>query len=761
MIMRPIRKLVLAAAAVLVVCIAMLWLLRPDRDDVDPDGTTAARFGQAHGHGAVPEIQRIRSRTDAWSREQDLPGPVELTGTVVDEANAPVAGATVTVTSQPPRTATTDQDGAWAIKELLPRPYRLEAHKDDSFARLGNVVPQTTPRPIVLRLTLGAEVRVRVVDGKTQAPIAGAHVQIRGADSSATSTDDAGWARFRGAPPVEAFVIAASKDGWTSARKIVGAGLAARDAQVFHVELARATTVSGRVVDQSGRTIANATVVATSDEAGAPTDPTSDGVRTDSRGEFTLRDVAPGNVSVKAFHPDFRAGAGTQVAVLANAPVAQVIVTMRRALSVSGRVVDGNGQPAPWAEVHAYADKQTMWNEAGGRHLVADGAGEFRIDGLPPTTIRLVASTADAASSQPRHIDLAPNHDVTDVSLVVDLDGEISGVVIDAQHKPIAGVAVICQPAEAKRVAVRCPGFETTDADGKFHLGGLGGGTYKLVATRSGGSHPAAEVTARTGDDGVQIAVDNLGSISGHLRYSDGTVPDKAHVELQPGRGHTAVVGADGAFAIDQLDAGAFTLLATGGFVTAKQDGVRVAPGQRVDIGTITVERGRILEGSVVDDAGAPVIDARVTASASLRGSAAAEGLGVDLGAAVTATDDHGQFRLTAVPLDATLVVADHPRRGRSAPTPVTDGSMRLVLHSVGSVEGVVAGVDHEGGCFVSVESTKDGLHYGASCDQRGKYRIARIGEGDYHVQVNGPGRLAGLSRDITVAAGQSQRVDF
>lgn len=755
--MRPISKLAILATLVLALAVAIVWLAKPARDG-DSGETSASSSDRAHGLGPIPEIQRIRSHTDAWAREQDLPGPAALHGTVVDESDAPVAGATVTVSSNPPRSVVTDDTGSWKLAELLPRPYRLDARKDRSYARLGNVAP--SPQAIVLRMSLGAEVRVRVVDAATQAPVAGAHVHIHRDAAPPADTDDAGWASFRGAPPVEAFTLDADKPGYASVRKLVSAGLAGQTATVFRVDLERAATLTGRVVDQSGRNIVNATVAAVPAGKPAMTDPMVDGVHTDAKGRFTIADVAPGTLEVRAFHPDFRAGAVTSVTATAGAPGGEVIITMRRAVSVSGRVVDASGEPAAWAEVQVHPELQSLWNGAAGRHVVADAAGEFRIDGLPPTAVRLIASTSVAASSQAKKLDLAANQDVENVELTVDLHGEIAGTIVDGAGAPVAGAAVTCQPAQAKRVAVRCPGFETSDADGHFRLGGLGAGSYRLLASRGVGLAATAQTIATTGETGVHLALASVATVTGQVRFSDGGVPEGARVELSPGRALSRSVASDGTFSIDQIDPGAYTLLAVGSFVARSQPGVHVAAGQRVDVGVIIVERGRTIEGVVVDDRGVPIEGARVVAGASLSGRDVSENLGVHLDAAVTQTDDAGHFKLVAVPPDAKQVVAEHPRHGRTSSVSPGAGPMRLVLHAEASLEGTVAGIDRANACYVTVQSTA-GMRYGTSCDRTGRYRIASIGEGDYHVSVDGPARLAGQSRELSVAAGQSLRLDF
>jgi protocatechuate 3,4-dioxygenase beta subunit len=731
-----------------------------------PELPERAAAGPHAPPGASARNGAAARHAGAWLREEDPPGPLELAGLVVDEAGAPVAGAEVTLQTQPQRLATTGADGAWSFKDLLPRPYRIDARKDDAFGQLVHVLPQAAPRALTIRLALGATVRVRTVAAATGAPLAGVLVQIADVGSSATLTDDAGWARFRGAAPVSAFVVAASKEGFATARRMVSAGLAGGGVRVFHLELAAALSVSGRVVDESGRALADAAVVAAAGDGGVPVEPARDGVRTDARGAFTLGALAAGTVTIRAFHPSFRAGGAAVVSLVPDAPSPEVVIALRRAVTVRGRVVDGHGRPAAWAEVHAYPGKQPLWNGAGARHLVADGEGAFRIDGLPPTSVALLAGGAAAATARPREVDLSANRDVDDVKLVLDLDGFVAGAVVDASGAPVAGATVVCRPADARTTAVRCPGDESTDAQGRFRIGGLPGATFVLAAIRPGGAHPAAEVTAHEGDADVRLVAGEVGAIAGRVRLADGTIPAGARVELQPGAGLAAPIGADGAFALGGLDAGSYSLLVLGDFALKKVDAIRLAAGQKRDLGVVEVERGRTLRGTVVDAAGAPVADARVIAGSGLTGADVGEGLGANLGAQATLTDEHGEFTLAGVPPAATVIVASQPRRGRSEPAPLPGNgdasALRLALVPAASVEGTVPGIGSTESCFVSLEPAgPPGLRYGARCGAHGRYRIDGVTRGDYRAEVQGPPATNGLARSITVAAGQALRLDF
>jgi hypothetical protein len=111
--------------------------------------------------------------------------------------------------------------------------------------------------------------------------------------------------------------------------------------------------------------------------------------------------------------------------------------------------------------------------------------------------------------------------------------------------------------------------------------------------------------------------------------------------------------------------------------------GVRVEPGETVDVGTVTALPGRQVIGRVLDSAGVPVPDARVKLVVQ-----PADGLGGDfaalLGLRSTSTDETGAFAIGGAPenvgepLNALVAFAWHPDHGTSSPVRITASSGAL-----------------------------------------------------------------------------------
>ena len=154
----------------------------------------------------------------------------------------------------------------------------------------------------------------------------------------------------------------------------------------------------------------------------------------------------------------------------------------------------------------------------------------------------------------------------------------------------------------------------TTDGAGAFTIHGLPDGPYKLHAARhaSQGRDDFTDGTsAKTGDTNVKITLASPGSIKGAIAKSDGTPPTIASVRAGFRAGTPA--GPGGAFEMDDLEPGSYDITIHGPeFSDVIKRDVKVEAGKATDLGTLTVARGRVLTGRVIDSNGAPVSGARV-----------------------------------------------------------------------------------------------------------------------------------------------------
>ncbi|HRD99957.1 MAG TPA: hypothetical protein PLV68_01590, partial [Ilumatobacteraceae bacterium] len=172
--------------------------------------------------------------------------------------------------------------------------------------------------------------------------------------------------------------------------------------------------------------------------------------------------------------------------------------------------------------------------------------------------------------------------------------------------------------------------------DGSFAFYGLPTGRYSLRASWPGTAAKARTVALRppvvaeTGARDVRLVLVADGGVRGTVQRNDGVAPAMFTVALGGG---AAFGGGSGEFAITGVPAGKHTLRISGlDFATRTIDGLEVKPGQLLDLGRITVVRGRQLTGKVVRADGSPVAGATVTvtntgaATLSLLGATVGDG---------------------------------------------------------------------------------------------------------------------------------------
>src|SRR5258707_1075722 len=142
------RKLGLALVGIVAVAVAFgLWLWRA-RTPV-----TGQPRGERPNRGAEIDVAP-RALID-----DDPKGALRLEGQVVDADDHPVGGATVVLSSNPPRTATSEADGGFAFDTLVSRPYTLVARAVTPSGIAGPITARLTATsdPVVLKLRAAAK----------------------------------------------------------------------------------------------------------------------------------------------------------------------------------------------------------------------------------------------------------------------------------------------------------------------------------------------------------------------------------------------------------------------------------------------------------------------------------------------------------------------------------------------------------------------------------------------------------------------------
>ncbi|HEY5944367.1 MAG TPA: carboxypeptidase regulatory-like domain-containing protein, partial [Kofleriaceae bacterium] len=137
------------------------------------------------GKGAVTQRPHVSSRPSTQSpsntgvEREDARGDLVLEGQVLDSASQPVGGVSVSLNAFPPRTIVTEEDGSFSFTGLIERRYQVTAASASGVAGPVEISLQANTDPLILRLVRPGRVVVKVVNAASQAPIAGATVDVR------------------------------------------------------------------------------------------------------------------------------------------------------------------------------------------------------------------------------------------------------------------------------------------------------------------------------------------------------------------------------------------------------------------------------------------------------------------------------------------------------------------------------------------------------------------------------------------------------
>ncbi len=460
--------------------------------------------------------------------------------------------------------------------------------------------------------------------------------------------------------------------------------------------------IEGRVVDERGAAVPGATVTFTAHYADLV-------VTTDEQGAF-VGDVALGMIGIAAEHAGF-ADAVTE----AVAPTTLQIVMTRETI-LAGRVIDAATQlPVAGARVRPDGAEDVSW-ASNAESALTDADGRFRIEGLTPGRYRPFAEAIGAKGRVAESFVLGAGETAEDLVIAVGPARRVQGqVLLDGKKACREGWVSLTDPtsmdsADWRRIdengAVLFPAVD----DGKYEVGVECEGATLTVKTPlvvdrdlDGLSWTIARGLAIRGvvvdADGKPVA-----GVSLHASARD----DSTDGDTSSGYAYTA---SDGSFSMVGLRAATYELTADGPMNAGPKEPIVVATtaGRDLEGVRIVMLRGGVVEGVVVDPAGAPVAFARVQS-------------GGGGGTRFATTDAQGKFRLTGLSPGGTwlMVTSD---RGRQLLSPksetdldVQDGKTITTRLVVKRADGFIRGrvVDAEGkpvaGAYVDADRNEYSL---------------------------------------------------
>lgn len=468
----------------------------------------------------VPPLARGEARTGVDLRLA-LSGAV--LATVVDGKGVPVEGASVevlpadekdpdvnlgmirTAVRREASGAKTDARGVLRVAPVAPGPVKVTAsHPDYRGAEQVAVTGPGAETVVSLVLDAGAAIRGKVVDG-AGAPVAGASVSVRrfggGLPVMQTRTTGEDGAFRVGGLSGGGFLLRAQMQGFVDASL---AGLEAGGEEVL-LTLAPGGAIAGTVTDGDGKPVTSFRVNS-SREGDSGTPNPMDWERfaagmmgtpfEDPAGRFRLEGLEPGNWKVEVTADALAPAEAAGIAVAAGEET-EVALVLPEGLVLRGVVVRrSDGTAVPGATVRLPAEGflgefdmgfdgsafEDIEDEVDGaaegmnamsgfsRTTVRTGAdGRFEIRGLEEGKVRLMASFKGLAPQTVRGISVPA---AEELRIELSEEAAIEGTVTDASGAPKAGAMVMIQ-----RVPMLMR-MATTDASGRYRIGGVGAGPY-------------------------------------------------------------------------------------------------------------------------------------------------------------------------------------------------------------------------------------------------------------------------------------------
>ncbi len=561
--------------------------------------------------------------------------------------------------------------------------------------------------------------------------------------------------------------------------------------------------VTGRVVDPDGRPVAGARVGATPlREMDILKDPAAwrnCRTTTGDDGGFALS--APAGVPLRlAVRAHRFAPRVVELPSRGEGTIQLGEVRLTRGAAIGLVLVDEEDRPVTGVPFELSVRGTSRWET---RTLDEDDGGwtgeRLVVEGLAPGTWKLSLDAAGHATVDLGEVELVEGK-TTDLGKVVLRRGPaIEGIVLSPGGEPVAGARVTARAAGM--AAPGRAGWKTTRTgeDGRFLLGGLAEGASYTVSVEPDEGAPW-EGTAKPGDR-LEVRLSVPGEIAGRAilggeRGGPATPLVVRYRRLD--RGDAAPPGlpaaassrwlderrtfreADGSFRLRDLSPGTYRLvLEHPGALPRTLGKVEVGPGESVDLGTVTLDPGIELSGTVVDAAtGEPVAGATVERAetdpflAMQRRMDAADG---EPGRG-SRTDAKGRFTLGGLePGRVVLEVRADGYATTRVETMLEEGTapdpLRVELAGGGVVEGTVRRGDGSPAAGVKVmvmRGMTPDLDHSAETDAAGHYRLEHLAPGPTTIvaMLSEPGEdgfdLSGLKvRTVTVEAGKKLRVDF
>ena len=415
--------------------------------------------------------------------------------------------------------------------------------------------------------------------------------------------------------------------------------------------------VTGTIVDDNGAPISGAAVTGSNDGTGEISALVGHArAVSDGRGAFRLSGLRLGSAQIRVEHLDYRS-ATRQIELSGDT---EVTLTLSSGFRVTGRVIDGDGNPVGDAAVWPGAAL-----EQHGYRTTTDAEGHFTLGGLESRLATITAAKEGFAPATEIVEAASGDASAARVTLRLGSGFTLSGTLSGLDENELSSV-------EVRAIG---PGGMLQDRagyDGTFTLQGLAPGTWHLSALLPNGRTRAKLVTIDSADTVVDLAFGDGFTVSGTI-ISSHPLPETLRIVIS---GHdlsaqrassttNATVGDDGSFVLTDVSAGNHRLIVSDAKGVVHNRQIDVSSDVRIEI---ELNAGSI-PGIVLSSTGEALADATVTASSS-----------VGAAAHFARTDGEGRFNLPAFEEKASVRVEADGHAARTVELDPAANEITVVL---------------------------------------------------------------------------------
>ncbi len=436
---------------------------------------------------------------DKETHEKDIVLRLEpaerFSGKVVDRSGAPVIGAEVYPAERqgrgsiiyhlaPAMAVATGQEGVFLFPALWLGQWQFHVRADGYATQTTSFFPLDGPEPRIV-LAPEAEAVGRVLEADSRAPVEGIEVKLRSprqCDNAETTTNQQGEFRF-GSLGNGAYALHLQDDFWAPIGGLREFTLRnGRSIGGLDLRVCKGAVVSGRVYDaDTGEGVAGIRVMLFSTEAACYRQGW-----TDADGYYRVAGLAEGAYQVRRDrfvkgYPFPEEKWEPELSVIFGQEVTGYDILMSKGLSISGKIVDGQGVPLGGVQLRTFVTQERHQYE----HSEPDGS--FTLTGYRPgDEVVIHAEHGGYATLAHGPIDMAEDN-VENVVITMEPAAAVEGIVVDGQGRPIPYVRLFPLP-QFETMAL--PSMTTTGYDGSFVCDKLPSGRYEIHVEAKDKSEP-------------------------------------------------------------------------------------------------------------------------------------------------------------------------------------------------------------------------------------------------------------------------------